>query len=239
MAPKYAMGVDLDRCQRCYSCVVVCKAYHDVTVGVSWKRVLTIEPTVMMPKTDMAFLPLNCNQCDNPPCMEACPVNAISKRPDGVVIIDQNACIGCKYCAQACPYGEITIASGKASKCIFCIDRVELGLEPACVRNCVGKAFMFGNINDPNSEMSQWLQDNDTFVLRPELKTGPQVYYKGSLPPQTIDQLTAAQTMPTSLLVEAKNWLKPLAALAVGGVAVGALASMAKGSPREQKEGKN
>ena len=119
-----------------------------------------------------------------PPCVTICPVNALSKRKDGIVDLDRDACIGCRACMQACPYDAIYLNedSGAAEKCHFCAHRVEKGLQPACVIVCPENAIIAGDLHDPQSRISRMLRENETLVRRPEQQTQPNVHYKGVLP---------------------------------------------------------
>ncbi len=127
------------------------------------------------------FVPKLCNHCERPPCVEVCPVGATYRTEDGVVLIDQDYCIGCRYCVQACPYGSRTFNEvyGVADKCTWCYHRITKGLKPACVEACCHGARVFGDLNDPESDISQFLRDNRVEVLKPELGTHPSVYYVG------------------------------------------------------------
>jgi len=120
-----------------------------------------------------------CNQCDTPPCVEVCPVQATERRDDGVVVIHYGKCIGCGMCLTACPYDArfFNPIRGTADKCDFCLHRIDKGLEPACVSSCVGRALTFGDLNNPNSEISKLLADTGASVLKPELGTKPKVWY--------------------------------------------------------------
>ena len=128
-------------------------------------------------------LPRLCNHCDEPPCVPVCPVSATYKRADGIVVVNNERCVGCAYCVQACPYDArfINHETNKADKCTFCAHRVEAGLLPACVETCVGGARIFGDLNDPNGVLRQQLDANKDKlkVLKPEQGTKPQVYYIG------------------------------------------------------------
>lgn len=122
-----------------------------------------------------------CNQCDNPPCVKACPTHATKQRTDGIVTQNDKICIGCKYCVQACPYA-IKYADEKthtAHKCDFCLHRVEQGLLPACVNTCNARARVFGDLNDPESAVSRLIASNPVQTLRPEMGTDPRVFYIG------------------------------------------------------------
>jgi tetrathionate reductase subunit B len=133
-------------------------------------------------KVDKAFfVPKLCNHCSNPPCVQVCPVGASFRTKDGVVLVDQDYCIGCRYCVQACPYGARTFdeALGVTDKCTWCYHRITKGLKPACVEVCPAGARVFGDLNDPHSDISVFLSKNRVEVLKPEMGTHPNVYYVG------------------------------------------------------------
>ena len=176
---QYGMLIDTRRCIGCHACSVACKSEFEVPLGFyrSW-----VEYTEKgsYPHVDRSFLPRLCNQCSEPPCVDVCPTNATWKRDDdGIVVIDPDICIGCKYCIQACPYGArfLNPTTGAAEKCDFCTHRITQGIEPSCVNTCVGRARIFGDINDPGSEISRRLGKNPTIVLRREMGKHPNVYY--------------------------------------------------------------
>ncbi|HEY4699052.1 MAG TPA: 4Fe-4S dicluster domain-containing protein, partial [Nitrososphaerales archaeon] len=114
-------------------------------------------------------------------CVPVCPVTATFKREDGLTLIDYEVCIGCGYCIQACPYAirYVDPVRHVADKCTFCVQRVEQGLKPACVETCVGGARIFGDINDPNSEVSRIINTEPIQVLKPDLGTKPHNFYVG------------------------------------------------------------
>ncbi len=137
-----------------------------------------------------------CNHCDNPPCVRVCPTKATWKREDGIVMMDYHRCIGCRYCMAACPYGsrsfnwrnprpfipEInedfpTRTRGVVEKCNFCAERLDEGLPPACVEACPEKALIFGDLEDPNSEVREILASRHSIRRKPSLGTMPEVYY--------------------------------------------------------------
>jgi Fe-S-cluster-containing dehydrogenase component len=120
-----------------------------------------------------------CNHCDNPPCVYNCPTGASHKRPDGTVQIDRTKCVGCKACIAACPYDARYIHpnGGFADKCTFCEHRVKEGKPPACVATCIGKSRIFGDLDDPNSEVHRLIKEYDARVLLKEAGTLPKVFY--------------------------------------------------------------
>ncbi len=133
------------RCIGCRSCYVACKAENNTPLRTDWRWVMARE-TGGFPHVKREFLSLACNHCKEPACLKACPENAISKRDkDGVVLIDQDKCIGCRYCAAVCPYEapKIDTDTNKAGKCTMCVHRLEQGLLPACATACITGAIQF------------------------------------------------------------------------------------------------
>lgn len=177
------MVIDLRRCVGCYACQVSCKMENSVALGNFRSTVRYVEED-SYPAPKRHFIPKLCNHCENPPCVKACPVSgATYKRNDGVVLVDYDKCTGCGYCVAVCPYGARYIdgvnpeREGKADKCTFCEHRISKGLEPTCVRSCMGRARYFGDLNDPNSKVAKIIKQNQTVVLKPEFNTQPRVYY--------------------------------------------------------------
>lgn len=197
---RYGMVINLNRCVGCDSCAVACKQHSGTPKGVFWSKVLRREKG-KYPNSWMHYQPMLCMHCQNPECVQVCPTGASHQRQDGIVAIDQDKCIGCQYCIMACPYGARTklvqiqpyypsngfVAVEKAShrgqqlgvvgKCNFCSDRLEKGLEPACVQACPGIARIFGDLEDPNSEVARMVGRRNVKQLRPEVGTDPCVYY--------------------------------------------------------------
>lgn len=175
---RLAMVVDLRRCTGCHACSVSCKSEFEVPLGVyrSWVK---IGEEGTYPQVKRSILPRLCNQCDNPPCVKVCPVNATYIHATGVVAIQENVCIGCKACISACPYNARFFNPVKrtADKCDFCLHRVENGVVPSCVNGCPAEARMIGDLNDPQSTVSRIIAKQATIVLRPELGTRPHVFY--------------------------------------------------------------
>ncbi len=177
--PHYGMLIDLRRCIGCHACSVACKAEFDVPLGKTRSWVEYVEKG-QYPHVSRSFLPRLCNHCSEPACVPVCPTGATWKREeDGIVVVDPDTCIGCKYCIQACPYDArfLNPVTGVADKCDFCLHRVSQGLAPACVETCIGRARIFGDLNDPDSEISRMIASNPVSVLRPEKGTKPNVYY--------------------------------------------------------------
>ena len=175
---KFGMVVDLRRCIGCHACRVACKSENNVPLGVFRSWVKDMEKGIY-PNVSRHYLPRLCNHCENAPCVKVCPVGASYHSEDGVVRIDYEKCIGCKYCIAACPYDSrfINPVRKTAEKCDFCYKRITEGYKPACASTCVGGARIFGNLNDPQSEISKVLAGNSVQVLKPEQNTRPQVYY--------------------------------------------------------------
>ncbi|MBI5602694.1 MAG: 4Fe-4S binding protein [Deltaproteobacteria bacterium] len=137
--------IDLDRCIRCYACEVACKQENRLPAGPRWASVVTVGPRIMEGELHQDFVFVTCFQCNEPLCLAACNTGAISKRGDGVVVIDETACQGCGLCVLACPYGAVHLRPGekKAWKCDQCTERVNDGLGPSCVQHCAGGSLQF------------------------------------------------------------------------------------------------
>lgn len=198
----WSMGVDVNKCIGCLRCVEACKNENNVPrepfffrTWVERYRILeTGETLVDTPNTKSNtfkteeleekiirsyFVPKLCNHCDNPPCVQVCPVGATFKTPDGVVLVDANYCIGCRYCIQACPYGARFLhpETRVAEKCTFCYHRITRGLVPACVEVCPTQARIFGELEKKASPLVRFLRLNKINVLKPSLNTEPKVFY--------------------------------------------------------------
>ena len=220
--PRWGMVVDLRRCTGCRSCTIACKSEFSVPLG-RWNTVVKDVERGKYPNAKRDFLPRLYNHCEGtekvgkmmvPPCVKVCPeypkpkrakfvtpsgkkirysVGATYKRPDGMVLLNNDLCIGCGKCIDACPYGAryfnpLIQAGGDKTKhgigkCTFCTHRVDQGVMPSCVNTCPGKARIFGDLNDPKSEVSKLVQSFKLVknrlktTLLPREGTIPQVYY--------------------------------------------------------------
>jgi Fe-S-cluster-containing dehydrogenase component len=198
MAEHYGMVIDLDACIGCHACSIACKIENstdintDTEIDTNWHRVEPMGdpkgkvgediPLGVYPDLSLYWLPMPCQHCEHAPCAVVCPAAAITKRTDGIVLVDKLKCIGCKYCSWVCPYNmpQYSLEDGTMEKCTFCVHRVDQSLEPACVIACVYGARFFGDLNDPHSEISKLIASKRGGVLLPEQGTLPSVYYVGS-----------------------------------------------------------
>ena len=173
--------LDSESCIGCHACTVACKAEHDVPLGVNRTWVKYIE-TGTFPDVKRHFSVMRCNHCDDAPCISICPTNALFRADNGVVDFDDDNCIGCKGCMNACPYDAIYInpVTNTANKCNFCNHRIEQGLEPSCVVVCPTHAIKVADLDDPADTTVQIIARSDTAVRAPEQNTLPKVYYRGA-----------------------------------------------------------
>ena len=201
-SPWYGMAIDIEKCIGCGKCVEACSLENDVPAEHyrTWveRYVVKKDGTVDISSPDGGingfegevpdelvertfFVPKLCNHCSESPCIQVCPVGATFRSPEGVVLIDYDYCVGCRYCIQACPYGSRFWNPQKntADKCTLCYHRITKGKLPACVEVCPVGARVFGDLSDPQSPISNFIRDNAVMVLKPHLKTGAKVYYKG------------------------------------------------------------
>lgn len=196
---RYGMVIDLRKCIGCHTCTVACKAENHTGPGIFWNTVKDQESGTY-PLVTRIFLPLPCMHCEDPACVKVCPTRASYKREDGIVLVDQEKCVGCGYCVESCPYGRRYLSKnldgyygkellpnerigynhhkiGVAEKCTFCVHLLEQGKEPACVKICPGKARSFGDLEDPSSEVSRLIVSKRSFQLLKEFETKPSVFY--------------------------------------------------------------
>jgi Fe-S-cluster-containing dehydrogenase component len=212
---KFGYALNLSICIGCRKCAQAChqENNHDRPSGNSYIRVFEMQSgsndlehgnvnyTHAVPRQDKYYMPVQCQQCDRPPCVNVCPVDATWKEQDGLVVIDYNWCIGCRYCEAACPYHarrfnwtkpqipaeEITPVQaylsnrirpqGVMEKCTYCLHRTRAGRLPACLEACPTGARVFGNLLDPESEIRWVLSHKRVFVLKEELGTKPSFFY--------------------------------------------------------------
>jgi len=202
---RFAFIVNITRCIGCGSCCVADKREYNVPDGYyrTWveRYIKDFDGNVYVdcpnggldgyqtPRADIPgkvrdtfFVPKLCNMCKKPSCVQVCPVGATFKTPDGFVLVDKERCVGCGYCIQACPYSVrfLNPVTHTADKCTWCYHRVRKGLLPACVNVCPANARKFGDLNDPESEVTRILASPDVItVLKPELGNMPALYYEG------------------------------------------------------------
>jgi len=148
---KKYLFVDLEYCNNCHACEVACKQENDSPVGVNWLKVVSYGPRIVGGKLRTDYIPIRCMHCPNHFCTDVCPVNAITLRSDGIVVIEPSLCIGesCKKCIEACTLGVMQFNPQKnvVEKCNLCVDRVDAGLLPSCVVACPTKCMYYGETN--------------------------------------------------------------------------------------------
>jgi Fe-S-cluster-containing dehydrogenase component/formate-dependent nitrite reductase membrane component NrfD len=188
---RWAKVLDQSACIGCHACTTACKSENAVPLGVNRTYVKSVEVGVF-PEVRRAFQVTRCNQCQDAPCVAACPTSAMHQRPDGIVDFDKRRCIGCKACMAACPYDAIFInpEDHSAEKCNFCAHRLDIGLEPACVTVCPTEAISVGDLDDPTSRVAASVGRTPVAVRRPEKETRPKVFYRGAHQ-ATLDPLAA------------------------------------------------
>ena len=198
------MAIDVRRCIGCQTCALSCKMQNGVPEGMLWNRVLTEGSDEIdgaqgvYPHLSRAYLPIACQHCENAACQRVCPTGATYKDDKGRVEIDYDKCIGCRMCMAACPYnarvfnwnepvrnpgfkyGDKDVPDrpkGVVEKCTLCKERTDRGQDPMCVQNCPFEARIFGDLDDPDSEVSRIIRERNAYVLLEEQGTRPQVHY--------------------------------------------------------------
>lgn len=200
--PRWGMAVDTERCIGCWSCAVICKSENDIPLGMWWNRILTEGEGLDQPTVDnggdmtMGWVPLACQHCDDPPCEKVCPTGATYVGEGKLVMVDQENCIGCRYCMAACPYGVRVFnwgdaeyappagtgvvpprPTGSVEKCTMCIHRLAEGVVPSCVWSCPAEARIFGDLDDPNSDIVAKIKARGGKQLLEDKGTHPKVFY--------------------------------------------------------------
>ncbi|MEN8238827.1 MAG: 4Fe-4S dicluster domain-containing protein [Actinomycetota bacterium] len=178
---RYGFVIDQTSCIGCHACTVACKTEHEVPLGVNRTWVKYVEKGTW-PDTMRSFSIMRCNHCTDAPCVTICPTSALHKRSDGIVDFDTSVCIGCKSCMQACPYDALYIDPDEhtAQKCNYCVHRVEIGIEPACVVVCPEKAIIAGDLDDPATRIAAMVAAGDLTQRAVERGTRPNLWYKGA-----------------------------------------------------------
>lgn len=204
---RYGMAIDLKRCLGCHACATACRLANNLPSGVWWNVVYTDGGETMDTASGtfpdnlhMQHYPTACQQCDNPPCVEVCPAGATWKDEEtGIVMQDSAICIGCESCDSACPYGVRRLIKGEPKwaidhalgyqsaplhqantmgKCVFCKNLLDEGQLPKCISACVGHARIFGDLDDPESDISKLIASNREVIrLQEEVGTEPKVLY--------------------------------------------------------------
>ena len=201
---KLGMAIDLSRCVGCHTCANACKMSNNVPMGLLWNRVLTDGSEVLdgakgtYPDLTRTYIPLACQHCENAACQKVCPTEATHRDEQGRTEIDYDKCIGCRYCMAACPYNARVFnwsepdyepdfkygydavpqrGMGVMEKCTLCKERCDDGLDPMCVVCCPTSARIYGDLDDPKSDISKLIVERDVYVLLEAQGTRPQVYY--------------------------------------------------------------
>jgi len=182
--PKPNLLIDLQRCVGCMSCTVACKQEHSVPPDIFWSKVETLGPVGTFPDNlSLYYLPHACMFCEKPLCISACPTGASYMRADGLVLVDPEICLGCDYCVTACPYNARSIdpSTNLAVKCNMCVDLIDAGERPSCVKHCMAYARLYGDMDEPDNPIDKYLAEGDNqsrqVALLEGQGTGPKVIY--------------------------------------------------------------
>lgn len=223
---RFAMVTDLRRCVGCHACTAACNGEWDVPAGHARTHVRPTPVAGTFPKLVSTFYVAQCNHCDRPTCVPACPSGATYQDEGGIIHVNEDVCIGCGFCVEACPYGArfLDPVTRKIDKCDFCSARIERGLEPACVKTCTAHAKYFGDLEDSASDVYRMVYAEGARRLETaEVAIGPRVYYLGK--PEHVNLvLSSFPPKPPRLLAAGQAWrrlVKPLVLAAVGATFLG------------------
>ncbi len=202
---KYAIAIDSLKCIDCKACLIACKVENNLSEGY-WRNWIKVDNTGAGRFTQ--FQPGQCMQCDDPSCVAACPVQATYKGENGIVEIDLEKCIGCGNCVTACPYDARyrQPKTAVADKCDFCSHRLKVGEKPACVETCPTQSRVFGDLNDPQSEISQILaKEKYIQIINPLINTQPNIYFSEST---VLLNWPREPTLPGKIHMSPRFWKK-------------------------------
>ncbi|MDP2762355.1 MAG: 4Fe-4S ferredoxin [Gallionellales bacterium GWA2_60_18] len=193
---RWGMLIDTAQCKTgCNDCVTACNKENGLSGGTGatdsqWIRKIELKDTGSGRELS---LPMMCQHCEHPPCVDVCPTTASFKRADGIVLVDKHRCIGCRYCMMACPYKarsfvheplhdqnpDVPRGKGTVESCTLCVHRVDQGMQPACAEACPNKAILFGDLNDPESEIAKKVRSVASVQVRADLRLNPGIRYQG------------------------------------------------------------
>ncbi len=195
-AVRWGMLIDTAQCKTgCNDCVAACNKENGLSGGTlptdsQWMRKIDIKD---ISSGREISLPMMCQHCEEPPCVDVCPTAASFRRADGIVLVDRHRCIGCRYCMMACPYKarsfvheplhdqnpDVPRGKGTVESCTLCVHRIDKGQQPACAQACTNKAILFGNLNDANSEIARKIRSVASVQVRADLQLNPGIRYQG------------------------------------------------------------
>ena len=189
---NYGMLINTKKCIGCYACRTACQRQNDLLPDEAFIRFEEREVGTY-PSVRVEHVPLQCMHCEDAPCAQVCPTGAAHMGADGIVTVDQGRCIGCLYCMAACPYSMrwCDDETGIVGKCTFCHTRTANGMDPACVNTCISSARIFGDLNDPDSEIAKRVAAGGDEVLLAELNLRPHVSYRGLEETQAMEVASA------------------------------------------------
>lgn len=173
---KYYLHQDIKKCINCRACEVQCKANKSLPQGPRPCQIIEIGPKMVGGQPKASYVFMSCFHCEDPWCITACPSGAMKKREDGIVFIDEELCTGCKKCITACPWGapQWNPETKKVVKCDFCMDRIDMGLEPACVTTCITQCLSFHKHESVKSDIPETIRQESTVKLGKKEKTALQ-----------------------------------------------------------------